>query len=314
MTPRLPLFLAGLSLVGAVSASAEAISLDATDAAGASSFNAGTNWTGGATPTSGNTYLTGNYLLRTPSTTGTYSFAGDSLTLNNTNGINGGFIVKSPGNSSITINNLIIDGGSIRDGDGKTDTVNLYGGINITSNGGLLTTQEVWNINSSLSGTGNLTVALTANLRLTFAGASTWTGNLIFANASSLFTLTNTGSLTFSIGANGVNNAITVSGSGAGTATFNGTFNFNLTGADTTTGDSWTIISSALTKTYGSTFAIANFTQETGNTSLWDNGSYQFNETTGVLSVVSAIPEPATYAALLGTAGLAFALYRRRKS
>jgi hypothetical protein len=302
-----------LVLVGTLPSHAADVTLTALDASGTTSFNSAGHWSNSAAPSAGNDYFTGNFLLRTPASSGyTGTFGGDSLTLNNTNGTTGGLIVKSNGTSNITINNLIIDGGSLRDGNGGTDTINLLGAINITSKGGLLTLQETWNIQSSIRGAGNLTVS-DPGLQLTFSGANTSTGSLIFNTANSKFTLASSGAMTFTIGANLVNNAVTTSGSGAGTATFNGTFNFDLSGADTTLGNAWTIVGSGLTKSFSGTFAVTGFT-ETNNVWTSTDGVYQFSEATGVLSVVSAIPEPADYgiAASLALFTAAVAVRRRR--
>ncbi|MBW8781895.1 MAG: hypothetical protein JF599_08410 [Verrucomicrobia bacterium] len=304
-----------LALASTLPSRATVVTLNASDAASTTSFNAAGHWDNSTAPGAGNTYFTSNFLLRTPASSGyTGTFGGDSLTVNNTNGTTGGLIVKSNGTSNITINNLIIDGGSIRDGNGSSDTINLLGAITITSNGGLLTMQEAWNIQSGISGAGNLTVA-DPGLQLTFSGANTSTGSLIFNTANSKFTLASGGSMSFSIGANLVNNAVKTSGSGAGTATFNGTFNFDLTGADTTLGNSWTIVGSGLTKSFSGTFAVNGFT-ETNNVWTSTDGVFQFSEATGVLSVVSAIPEPAGYgiAASLALFTVAAVARRRREA
>ncbi|MCE5280017.1 MAG: autotransporter-associated beta strand repeat-containing protein [Planctomycetaceae bacterium] len=71
---------AAVMAVFAASANAADIYLDGSDAAGASSFNTGANWTGDAAPSAGNNYLTGAYTLRA-STTASQTFAGDTLTV-----------------------------------------------------------------------------------------------------------------------------------------------------------------------------------------------------------------------------------------
>ena len=103
-----------------------------------------------------------------------------------------------------------------------------------------------------------------------------------------------------------------VSGTGAGTVSLDGLFTFDLTTASTTINDSWNIVDVAnLTESFGSNFSILGFTADGGGI-LWNgsaNGaSYQFSETTGVLTV---IPEPDT-AAVLGGLGMLGLLRRRR--
>ena len=58
------------------------INMKGSDDSSHSSFNAGTNWVGGAVPSAGNAYDTLGYQLRTPiGGTGNYIFAGSSLTV-----------------------------------------------------------------------------------------------------------------------------------------------------------------------------------------------------------------------------------------
>ena len=115
------------------------ITMNGTDAAGTTSFNAGLHWTGGAAPTAGNAYFTGIYTLRTPATSGDYTFAGDSLSLDAKGGMN---LKTSPG--TITFNNLILNGGKIANGLG---TVTVAGVINVATN----TTLDTQTRNATLS-------------------------------------------------------------------------------------------------------------------------------------------------------------------
>ncbi|MET0263934.1 MAG: autotransporter-associated beta strand repeat-containing protein, partial [Rariglobus sp.] len=138
---------------------------------------------------------------------------------------------------------------------------------------------------------------------LALSGLNTYSGNTT-VNAGAL-TLTDTGALTFYIGANGVNNQVT----GTGTATFNGTFNLDFTSAVAADGSTWSLVS-ALNSSYGTSFAVQGFTQ---NADVWTNGSgWSFSELSGVLSY-SAVPEPSTYAMLGGAGALMAAIGLRRK-
>ena len=160
-------------------------------------------------------------------------------------------------------------------------------------------------IGQALSGVGGLTK--NGGGILTLTGINAYAGNTT-VNAGTLALADNAG-LSFVIGASGVNNTVT----GSGVATLDGDFTFDLTGASTTPGASWSIVNvGTLAETFGSTFSVNAFTDAGSN--LWTkpiSGSlfYQFSESTGVLKVV---PEPATGVLLSGLSVLV--LLRRRGS
>ena len=94
---------------------------------------------------------------------------------------------------------------------------------------------------------------------VTFNGSNIYTGNTTLgANAS--FTLSNTGSLLFAPGANGVSGKITGDQTaGTGFVKLDGKLKLNLTAANTANGNAWTLVdTSTLTETYGSTFAVSD--------------------------------------------------------
>ena len=319
--------LAAATLLSASAASAALINLNASDGLNASSFAAGTNWVGSAAPTAGNTYSVGSGLrLRTPASANpVLSFAGDSLTIANgftTSNMNGasssdlfGFTYKSTGaTGQITVNNLILNAGAINHLNGIGDIFNLAGSISVIGDSAIRAKQGNINISAAISGTSDLylgaTDGLTANRSINFSGSNSFTGDLISTATTTYFTLTNTGTFSFDIGASGVNNRIFGSPSTNGTAIFNGTFSFDLSSAETTLGASWTIVdNSTLLESYGGTFAVAGFTDSGGG--VWTNGSYEFDQGTGVLT--SIIPEPSSFASLFGAVMLGFAATRRRR-
>jgi fibronectin-binding autotransporter adhesin len=162
--------------------------------------------------------------------------------------------------------------------------------------------------NGNISGVGNLTVANSGGTsgHLILGGANSHAGNTI-VNTGSTLTLANGGSLSFNIGANGINNSL----SGAGDLVLNGALLFDLSGASLSVGDSWTIVSSALLAktTFGGSFSVTNFTDQGDGTWLSNNPHYQFDTSTGILSV---IPEPGTYTLIGGLLALGAVLIRRR--
>jgi autotransporter-associated beta strand protein len=103
------------------------------------SFNGGVNWPGGLAPTNGNAYFTGANIIRTPLGSSDYTFAGDSLSIDSGGNMN---LKTTP--STITITNLILNGGAMANGIGPltvagniivtaTSTVDVQGsGRNLT--------------------------------------------------------------------------------------------------------------------------------------------------------------------------------------
>ncbi|VGO22133.1 carbohydrate binding domain-containing protein [Pontiella sulfatireligans] len=114
------------------------------------------------------------------------------------------------------------------------------------------------------------------------------------------------GSMTFEIGANGVNKKIVDSNPTSWQPEFkgNGTFIFDLTAAGTMVGDSWTIVDLVTpdpakqgTATWDATFNVQDFTETSVGSGIWiddASGGYQFTTTpsNGVLSVLSVIEAP----------------------
>ena len=284
-----------LFLLVAFMAQAATVTLTGIDGINTSSFNTAGFWDNAAAPSAGNDYFVPDGTrLRTPPDGVSHTFAGDSLTINNTTPYGDGFMYKGSGNTGIiTIGNLIFDGGLLSHANGSGDVLNLDGAITIASGGARIwAKQGAFNFYSSISGSGTITNILGDNggdspRELTFYSAdSTFTGDIV--NDGRFILAAGTGGdpnavLNFVIGANGVNNSI--SGTGLSTA-LNGNFNFDLSGAGTTPGDSWAIVT-ASNVSYGETFAPLGFTDMGDNT--WQknaNGTtYVFDESTGALNV-----------------------------
>lgn len=156
-----------------------------------------------------------------------------------------------------------------------------------------------------ISGAGALST--TGSGTLTLAGANTYTGNTTVSTGA--LRLDTIGSLTFTIGNNGVNNMI----DGSGILTLQGTFVFDLGGAAIVDGNTWAIVGESLAKTYAGSFAVSGFTEANDIwTEVDGNNTWTYSESTGVLSV-AVVPEPSSVLLVLG--GLAvFGISRRRKA
>ncbi len=221
--------------------------------------------------------------------TGMLTISGGSIGAVNTNAINAANAVSvtgdfgystGGGNATLTLSGDMALNGAVRTiTQGNTSsTLYLNGAI---SNGGLIK-----------EGAGLLSLG----------GVNTYTDDTTVSAGTLL--LADNSQMQFVIGVSGVNNKI----DGAGILTADGDFAFDLTGAGTTVGDTWTI-ANVSSQTFGATFSVVGFTAD-GD--LWNkaiNGTdyYQFDEGTGVLTV---IPEPATIG-MLGLGAMIAALIRR---
>jgi autotransporter-associated beta strand protein len=230
------------------------------------------------------------------------SSAAQRTVLNNVQ-IGGNFQVGSSSNKSLTL-----AGTTLLTGTGVTRTIT--GGFTGTAAADTNTVTFSGAISEAGAGNG-LTFANSTVTHVVLSAVNTYTGNTTVNGGT--FTLADNAGLKFVIGADGVNNKIF----GNGTITLNGDFTFDLSGAGTTAGDSWSIIDSGTiaSTTFGTSFSVVGFTDNLDNTWSKINGgtSYLFNESNGMLSV-AAIPEPSTYVALMGlAAGLAAVGTRSRQ-
>lgn len=295
---------------------AAVVSLTGADASGTTSFDTAGLWDNAAAPSAGNDYVVDGATtrLRTPAVTAyTGTFGGDSLTLSNNGTATSlyGLSFKGGGVNNITINNLIIqNGGQINHINGTADVFNLYGNINMAGDGVIRAKQGAINIYSAISGSGQLTVpgSDTSACKLwIYSSANTYTGNII---NNGRLGLVDDANLNFVIGAAGINNSVSSPG-GQAHVTFDGDFVFDLSGASTTLGDSWAVITTTPASTYyGATFTVAGFADQGGGiwTGTANGAEYEFDTAAGTLSV---IPEPATMG-LVGIFGAGVLFVRRR--
>jgi autotransporter-associated beta strand protein len=164
------------------------------------------------------------------------------------------------------------------------------GGIgNTGSIGGTATL--VPNVSGSMTFTGNATTIL--------SGQNTYTGNTVVTGGTTIGVAA-TGGLTFKLGANHVSNKVT----GAGSASFDGSFTIDLTGATVANGNTWTLVDVS-TKSYsGVSFTIPGFTETSDVWTKTDgNNTWTFSESTGVLSL--AVSSGGGFSSWIGGFGLA---------
>ncbi|MBB5350320.1 hypothetical protein HNR46_000544 [Haloferula luteola] len=268
---------ATLSAVILAQAGAEEVTLTAADAIGSTSFNTAGNWSSAAAPSAGNDYLVSVQFLRTPADANSYTFAGDSLTLYT----GGGFLYKGTGSTGvITVDPLILDGGKLDHASSYTDVFTVDGTVEVPFASSVDARQGQIVILSEITATAQLTLDSTGGngYAVTFGGPTHLSTDLVVNTA---FILADTGSMEFVLNGTNVDNMIT----GTGSVTLNGTISLDLTNASSAEGDTWSIVDAGAL-TIGDTFAIDGFTEVDG---FWTSASgvYQFNERTGVLSVLT---------------------------
>jgi len=150
------------------------VTLTNSDAASATSFNAAGQWSNAATPSGGNSYETFDYQLRTPATGSSYSFGGGSLKISG-----GSLLWSGTSSSTITVNSLVLNGGTVRNSGSGTCT--LAGSLSATTNGGMFSgVSGAFTISAGISGSGPLT--FTANAATLSGNNGSFTGKLLVGN------------------------------------------------------------------------------------------------------------------------------------
>ena len=122
-------FLATTLMALALRSGAADVTLTAGDALGTTSFDQAGHWDSLAAPVAGNDYFTGAFGLRTPGTGTDVIFQGDSLSID-TGGV---LTLKGSANRTVTVNNLVLNGGGI--GHADTFTFTLAGSISVAAPG-----------------------------------------------------------------------------------------------------------------------------------------------------------------------------------
>ncbi|MGC4013351.1 MAG: autotransporter-associated beta strand repeat-containing protein [Luteolibacter sp.] len=195
-------------------------------------------------------------------------------------------------NALPTSTDLIVNaGGAFGTSSGRSQTINSLAG-----DGSVVLPDSTLTIDGSTDATFSGVISETADFRgsvtkngtgtQTLAGQNTYTGDTLVSGGT--LTLADGGTLRIKVGANGVSNKLT----GTGTLNLDGTLVLDLTTAGNTPGHSWTLVNtSTLAEIYGSTFALAStrgaFTKHASKWTKVENGvTYEFVPATGVLTVV----------------------------
>jgi autotransporter-associated beta strand protein len=157
---------------------ATAVNLTASDPPNESGFNYAARWSDGRFAHPGAAYSTGQFLLRTPASGNSFSFVGESLRVNNTNGASGGLLYKGMGTTGVTtFKNLILDGGYVRHASASADLFQLTGKVTLAQSPIIDAAQGNISISADIGGSGSLTKA--GAFALTLTGANTYSGPTI---------------------------------------------------------------------------------------------------------------------------------------
>jgi autotransporter-associated beta strand protein len=282
---------------------------------GTLNFNGGTLTANAASAT----FLTG--------LTNAYVYGNGGIIANGGNAITIGQALLEPTGNGVSASGLTVSGSGfiaaplvqITGGDGtgatavaEVDASGNLTGITITNPGTGYTTPPTFTlVGGGIGNTGSIggAATLVANTSggLTFTGSATtilsapntYTGNTVVSGGTTL-AVSSTGGLTFKPGANGISNKVT----GAGTASFEGTFTIDLTGATIANGNSWTLVDVASKSYSGASFSVSGFTEASDVwTKVDGSNTWTFSETTGVLSL--AVSTGGGYSSWIGGFGLA---------
>jgi hypothetical protein len=179
-------------------------------------------------------------------------------------------MLKTETGDAITANGIVTLNGGTLDLSGSGEAFGGVAGSGIVTNHGSGGTAPLSFQRNTLTWDGSIrnggsttSVAFTGTTTgtdtVTFSGTNTYTGNTT-VGADASFTLTNTGSLLFAPGANGVSNKITGDQTaGTGFVKLDGALKLDLSAANTTNGNSWPLVDvGTLKNTFGTTFKVSD--------------------------------------------------------
>ena len=151
---------------------ATSVSLTSSDPFDTSGFNHFSTWSDSTFAHPNADYATGAFDLRTPQGYPSWTFYGASLTVNS----GGRLLYNSWGtNGTVTINNLILDGGTVRHDQFPQDRFRLNGNVTLASDSTFDAGQGNIEVSSSISGSGSLTKVGSNTMTLTSANG--YSGN-----------------------------------------------------------------------------------------------------------------------------------------
>lgn len=194
-TNRLVAALIALALP--LAATAANVTLKSSDNVNTTSYNTSTSWGPDSTgypplaPQPTNDYYTSTFFLRTPTGSGNFTFAGNSLTLQAPSGQNTpmrSILFKGSGGNVYTINNLTNAGGIINSGSGNVSAPTFTGNLmTVAANSTIEPDQGPFIIGYPIVGSANLTNCGSSGgvHTATYTGSlSGFTGKLIAANVN----------------------------------------------------------------------------------------------------------------------------------
>lgn len=257
----------------AAPSTATSVSLTASDAVGTSGFNYPWGWSDGHFPQAGTNYSTGSYTLRTPNGYPSWTFAGNSLTVN----ANGALLFNGWGTTGVvTINNLILNGGTVRHDQNLVDLFQLAGHVTLASTSTIDAANGNINVSAPIVGSGSLTKV--GPYMLTLSGVNNYSGS----------TMINAGTLRLAPAAPIVSYSFSnVSGTsvindGTGGSSMNGTLNANGgSGFINTTGGPAAGMGALVLNGSGTTVDISSGVTDLGGSGTWTVSAWVKTTQTG---------------------------------
>jgi autotransporter-associated beta strand protein len=193
---------------------ATAVTLKASDPGGTSGFNHASNWGDNTFAHSNAAYSTGAFSMRTPEGYNSWTFVGNSLTVNP----GGRLLYNGWGTTGVvTFRNLTVNGGTVRHDQFPQDVFQLAGKVTLASTATFEAANGNIKVSANIAGSGSLTK--TGGYTLTLGGGNSYAGSTtINAGTLRLAPATPVASYTF----DNVSGSAVING-GTGGSAMNGT-------------------------------------------------------------------------------------------